>query len=268
MNPLLDPAARLVIAHRGNAAHAPENTLEAFEEAVALGADALELDVHVTSDVHVVAIHDPTLDRTTDGSGVVGRLALADVRRFDAGARFTRDGGRTHPWRGRGLRVPTLDEVLDAFPTVPLLVELKTPAAAAATKRTVERHGASARCLMGSFLHPALAPFRGSAIASGASQGEVARLYARAVLPGSPRRIPYHALCIPPVYRNILPLPVLRFARMARAADACTHVWTVDDPARALRYWAGGVNGIITNDPARMLAAAGRVIERALRSAV
>ena len=83
------------------------------------------------------------------------------------------------------------------------------------------------------------------------------RLLARALLPGAPRRLPYHALSIPPA-SNGIPLPVLRLARMARAAGVPTHVWTVDDPLCARRYWDGGVCGIITNDPSRILAAAGR----------
>ena len=122
---LLDPAARPVIGHRGAAALAPENTIISFERAVADGADAIEFDVHVSADGHVVVIHDPTLDRTTDGTGAVAELTLERIRAADAGARFTRDG-MEHPYRGRGVRVPTLTEVLDRFPALPMLIEIKT----------------------------------------------------------------------------------------------------------------------------------------------
>jgi glycerophosphoryl diester phosphodiesterase len=81
-------------------------------------------------------------------------------------------------------------------------------------------------------------------------------------MPGGPSRLPFQSLAIPPSYRGI-PLPVMRFARMARRAGATTHVWTVDDPARARRYWAGAVNGIITNDPGTILASARRAGVRA-----
>jgi glycerophosphoryl diester phosphodiesterase len=254
---LLDPGARAVVAHRGDSVHAPENTLESLRRGASLGADALECDVHLTRDGHVVVMHDPTVDRTTNGVGAVAELTLAEVQRLDAGFRFTPDGGRSFPWRGRDVRIPTLDELLAALPAIPLIIEVKAAAAAAATKQLLERSGATARCLVGSFLSGALAPFRGSGIARTASRDDVIRLYLRALLPGGPRHLPFQALCIPPFFNGV-PLPVLRFARMVRASGCPTHVWTVDDPACARRYWDGGVNAIITNDPALMLAAAGR----------
>jgi glycerophosphoryl diester phosphodiesterase len=257
MNALLDPAARLVIAHRGNSAFFPENTLESFEQAVALGADALEFDVRVSSDGKAVVMHDPTLDRTTNGSGPVGVLTFDELQRFDAGYRFTRDGGRTFPFRGRGIRIPALEFVLSAFPNVPMIVEVKTRDASAEVRRLIERSGSASRVLVGAFDHAAVAPFQGTPIARSASRGELVQLFGRALFPGSPARLPYQALAIPPHTRG-LPLPVRRFARMARHAGATTHVWTVDDPAQARRYWAGAVNGIITNDPAAILASAGR----------
>ena len=257
MNPLLDPVAKLVIAHRGNSAFAPENTLESFQQALALGADALEFDVRLSRDGKAVVMHDPTLERTTNGSGPVNALTLAELQRLDAGCRFSRDGGRTFPYRARGLTIPSLDLVLSNFPDAPFILEIKTPAASAEVKRLLTSAGAEGRCVVGGFDDAAMAPFRGSAIAHGASRREIVRLYARALLPGGPRRLPYQALAIPPT-SSLLPLPVLRFARMARGAGASTHVWTIDDPERARRYFAGGVNGIITNDPAAILASLGR----------
>jgi glycerophosphoryl diester phosphodiesterase len=264
---LLDPEARAVVAHRGDSAHAPENTLESLRQGASLGADALECDVHLTRDGQVVVIHDATVDRTTNGSGAVASLTLAEVQRLDAGFRFTRDGGRTFPWRGRGVSVPTLEELLDALPETPLIIEVKAAAAARATGLLLERTGAAARCLIGSFLASALTQFRDSGIARTASRDDVVRLYLRALLPGAPRSLPFQALCIPPFFNGI-PLPVLRFARMAHAAGIPTHVWTVDDPALARRFWDGGVNSIISNDPALILAAAGRAAASHLPSPV
>ncbi|MGH7654932.1 MAG: glycerophosphodiester phosphodiesterase [Gemmatimonadaceae bacterium] len=257
MNVLLDPAARLVIAHRGNSAFFPENTLESFEQAVALGVDALECDVRVSSDGKAVVMHDPTLDRTTNGTGPVGALTLDELQRLDGGFCFTRDGGRTFPFRGRGIRIPAFELVLSAFANVPMIVEVKTRDASAEVRRLIERSGATGRVVVGAFDDAAIAPFRGTAIAHSASRRELIRLFGRALLPGSPPHMPYQALAIPPRSRGV-PLPVQRFARMARHAGATTHVWTVDNPAQAYRYWAGAVNGIITNDPAAILASAGR----------
>ena len=130
---LLDPSAHPVIGHRGNRAHAPENTLESLQEAVALGVDAVEFDVQVSSDGVLLLMHDLTIDRTTSGGGAVATQTFAALRMHDAGARFTSDHGRTFPWRDRGVVMPTFDEVVEALPrTLPLIVELKTPAASAA----------------------------------------------------------------------------------------------------------------------------------------
>jgi glycerophosphoryl diester phosphodiesterase len=258
MNPLLDPAARLVIAHRGDSAFFPENTLESLRRGVAAGADAVEFDVRLSRDGQAVVIHDPTVDRTSDGTGAVHALTLDELQRLDAGYRFTRDGGRTFPFRGRGITIPAFEHVLAALAGVPMLIEIKVREASAEVKRLLTRSGAAGRCLVGSFDDAALAPFRGTPVAHSASRRELLRLYARAFLPGGPSRLTYQALAIPPRFKRIVPIPVMRLARMARRAGATTHVWTVDDPARARRYWTGGVNGIITNDPETILASAGR----------
>ncbi len=259
MSILLDPDARPIVAHRGNSAFAPEDTIEALQQGVALGADAIEFDVRLSRDGHVVVLHDPTVDRTTDGRGAVASLTLAELKRLDAGHRFTRDGGRSYPWRGRGIAISTLDEVLAAFPGLPFILEVKSADAGAETKRVLERHSAESRCVVGSFDDAALAPFRGSRFATSASSVDVVRLYRRAVLSGSPRRLPYQALCIPPSFHG-LPLPIRRFAHMGRAAGVTTHVWTVDDPRRAARFWDSGVNAILTNDPGAILTSVGRAL--------
>ena len=102
-NPLTDLGARLVIAHRGNAADAPENTIESFAQALALGADALELDVRVTRDAVPVVIHDPTLYRTTGQRDLVADMTAAQLSHADAGATFSKDAGMSLPYRARGL---------------------------------------------------------------------------------------------------------------------------------------------------------------------
>jgi glycerophosphoryl diester phosphodiesterase len=253
MNRLLDPAAKLVIAHRGNSAFWPENTLVSFEHGMAVGADALEFDVHVSRDGHAVVIHDATLERTTNGTGRVNACTLAELQRLDAGYRFTRDGGGTFPHRGRGITIPTLEQVLAAFPSTPAIVEIKTREASAEAKRVLTAARAAGRVLVAAFDDAAIAPFRSTGFSHSASRRELIKLYARALLPGGPSRLPYMALAIPPSFWGI-PIPVQRFARMARRSGLATHVWTVDDPSRAREYWAGAVNGIITNDPAAIRA--------------
>jgi glycerophosphoryl diester phosphodiesterase len=119
----------LVVAHRGAAAQAPENTMEAYRLAVEAGADAIELDVHLSQDGQMPLIHDDTIDRTTDGVGSVAGFSMDALRGFDAGATFTAADGST-PYAGKGLTIPTLNEVLEWFPAdIGLVVEIKARAA-------------------------------------------------------------------------------------------------------------------------------------------
>ena len=253
MHPLLDLTAHPVIGHRGNAAHAPENTIESFRQAAAIGVDALELDVRLSADGHVVVIHDPTLDRTTNRSGRVDSLTLAGIQGADAGARFTKDGGSSWPYRGQGIVVPTLDEVLGTFPSMPLLIEIKAAAASRAARAVIERHNATDRCIVASFDERAMDAIRGSGIARGASRRDTAALLWRAVLRLPPSRVDFSVLCMPPQYRG-LPLPVVGYAAILAPLGVPVHVWTIDDPADAARLQAGGVRGIISNDPSAILA--------------
>jgi glycerophosphoryl diester phosphodiesterase len=254
MNVLTDLDGQLVIAHRGNAAHAPENTIESFAQAVALGVDALELDVHVTRDGVPVVIHDPTLGRTTNRTEAVAEMSSTRLRSADAGANFSRDGGASFPYRGRGLTIPTLAEVLGEFPGVPLLIEVKAAAAAQPIAQAVARAGATSRCVAAAMGAAAVAPLRGSDLATGASAGDVVRLLGDVVFRRRPTDLPYAALCIPRFYSGI-PLPVASLARLARSAGAATHVWTIDDVGIARRLWSDGVQGVVTNDPAPMMRA-------------
>jgi glycerophosphoryl diester phosphodiesterase len=251
-HPLLDPSARPIVGHRGNAAHAPENTLESFRQAIALGVDAIELDVRLTADGAVVVMHDPTVDRTTTGTGAVADLALGDIRRFDAGARFTRDGGQSFPYRDKRIGVPTFAEVLETFPDTRVLIEIKTPTAAAATRTLIESHDAVERCIVDAFDPASLVPFRRSRIAIGASQSDVKRLLARALVGQRPAELPYRVMCIPRAFRGV-PLPIAAMVRSTARSGCLVHVWTINEPRVAQSLWRAGVRGIITDDPATML---------------
>ena len=121
----------LVVAHRGAAADAPENTMPAYQLAVDMGADAIEVDDHLSADGKLALIHDETLDRTTDLSGTVATMTMAQIRRADAGYRFEAAEG-SFPFRGKKLRVPTFSDLLAWLPEgIGLVVEIKALAAAA-----------------------------------------------------------------------------------------------------------------------------------------
>ena len=133
----------IVVAHRGSSAEAPENTMEAFRLGVEAGADAIELDVHLTADGQLAVIHDETLERTTDRTGRVADLTLDEIRQADAGATFSRSGDSGYPFAGRGLVVPILPEVLAWLPEgVGLVIEIKARAAADAVVEAVRAHPA------------------------------------------------------------------------------------------------------------------------------
>jgi len=123
----------LIVAHRGAGADAPENTMRAYQLAVEMGADAIEVDVHLTKDGKLALIHDETLDRTTNLAGPVAAKTMAQIRRADAGHRFEGPDG-SFPFRGQKLRVPTLPEVLEWLPDgIGLVVEIKAREATAPT---------------------------------------------------------------------------------------------------------------------------------------
>jgi glycerophosphoryl diester phosphodiesterase len=251
MNPLLDLSARPVIAHRGASASAPENTLAAFELAVQQGADAFELDVRLTRDGAPVVIHDATLERTTSLTGPVRARTLAELRAADAGHWYTPDGGRTMPCRAQGVRIPTLAEVLWAFPAMPVLIEVKEPDVQQAVHRVLVDEGAHERCVVASEDDAALTLFRDGPVPCGASARDIGELY-RAVL--FRRRLPrprYQLLSVPVRHRG-LPVPTRGFVAAARRLGCPVHVWTVNDPATARRLWARGVAGVVTNFPDAM----------------
>jgi glycerophosphoryl diester phosphodiesterase len=118
------PIPRL-FAHRGASGEAPENTMPAFQQAADLGIAYIELDVHLTRDGHVVVFHDDTLERTTNGHGQVKDRSLTELQQFDAGYNFSSDAGKTFSFRGQGVTISPLTEVLRSFPQIQFTVEIK-----------------------------------------------------------------------------------------------------------------------------------------------
>jgi len=245
INPLFDPNARTVIAHRGNRVAVAENTLESFSQAIGLGADALEFDVRMTRDGVPVVMHDAKVDRTTNGHGRVDEFSFTELRTLDAGARAPTPAGRP-------LGIPSLEEVLDRFREVPLVIEVKEIAAADATERFVRKFGAQERILIGSAEHDVSQRFYRSGIRTCASARDAAMMIPIALLGLTPSKPAYDVLSVTPRFHG-LPIPVVSMAVAARKAGLATQVWTVNDPAAARDYWEKGVAGIVTDDPAALL---------------
>ncbi len=241
-------------AHRGTSARAPENTLEAFRMAVEAGAGGLELDVHMTRDGEIVVIHDATVDRTTDGSGAVAGMALDELRSLDAGYRFSPDGGRTHPYRGRGLRVPVLAEVYEEFPESYVNIDIKEaqPDVEEAVLRVIRDAGAEERTLVVSDDHAVVRRFRrvsGGWISTGASRLEIGAFYVlcRLRLEWLVRPA-YDALQVPVEHEGIT-LVTPRFLEAAHSRGVRVDVWTINEPGEMRRLLDLGVDVIMTDHP-------------------
>jgi glycerophosphoryl diester phosphodiesterase len=246
-----EAAHPLVFAHRGGAALAPENTLIAFEGGLALGADGLELDVHLSRDGIPVVIHDKTLDRTTNGTGPVAALTAAELAALDAGFSFGAADG--FPFRERGHGVPTLEAVLERCPGTRIIIEMKygTAALARAVVDVVRRMGAGGRVCLGSFQQEALDAARQIApeIVTSASQPEARWTLHRSWLawPFVSSR-PYVAFQVPE-RAGRLRVVSPGFIRQAHREGQVVQVWVVDTDADANRLLTWGVDGLITDRP-------------------
>jgi glycerophosphoryl diester phosphodiesterase len=253
VHPFFDSPTPHLIAHRGASIEAPENTLLAFERAWATGVPFLETDCHATRDGEIVILHDPEVSRTTDGSGPVRDLSFAEVQRLDAGFRFSTDDGRTFPYRGQGIRIPRLTELLERFPEARVNLEIK-PQEASVTEevvRIVRRAGAEHRMLLASDKDEVLERVRAldAGTALGSTLSDVVAFF-QAVREGTveshqPRGM---ALQIPPTFMGD-PLVTQENVEAAHALGLWIHIWTINDPQEMLRLLECGVDGVMSDDP-------------------
>jgi glycerophosphoryl diester phosphodiesterase len=245
----------LFFAHRGGSALAPENTLPAFEQGVAFGADALELDIQTTREGEIVVIHDPTVDRTTNGAGPVASYTLEELRRLDAGYRFSPDGGQTYPYRGQGIAIPTMREVFERFPTLRVNIDLKesSPERERRLWALIQEYQAEDRVLVASGeIHLAIVRFRqlsAGRVATSASEAEIRRFfYACKARVTRWLRPPYDALQVPELHGRIR-IVSPTFIAAAHRLGLDVHVWTVDERGAMERLLALGVDGLMTDRP-------------------
>jgi glycerophosphoryl diester phosphodiesterase len=220
---------------------------------VAAGADRLELDVHGTADGHVVVLHDAVLDRTTDGTGPVRLRTLAEVQALDAGVHFVGpDGG--HPWRGRGVRVPRLDELLAAHPDVPLNIEVKQedPPIEEAVLAALDRHGARGRTLLAAEHASIMTRIRAAApdVLTSCSAAEAAEFVFR-LRDGTldAWTSPAVALQVPPRYQDV-DIVTADSVAAAHRLGLEVHVWTINAAAEMESLLDLGVDALMTDLPA------------------
>ena len=231
MHPFFASPRPLVFAHRGGSALAPENTMAAFDNGLALGADGLELDVHLSRDGVVVVHHDPLLDRTTTLRGPIAERTVDELRRVN---------------------VPTLAEVCARYRDPRIIIELKVNSAelAAATINVVRKADAVERVCLGSFGWRVLRAARAiePAIATSGAREEVRWALYRSWVRWPVSRVAYSGYQIPELAggtRVVSP----RFVEYAHDAGLGVQVWTVDTEEQARRLLAMGVGALITDRP-------------------
>lgn len=257
-HPYFDVSTPTCIGHRGAAGELPENTLPSFERALARGAGILETDVHVTRDGVLVLIHDDVLERTTDGRGAVSEHSWDDLRQLDAAHHFSPDENEDFPFRGQGVRIPTLEEALTAFPESRFNLEIKegVPGQVARTVALVRELGRADTVLLAAAEDTTMAELRaevaraGVNAAIGASAGDVLA-FVRAAIEGTAPPPGPMALQVPPDFGG-RPLVTEAFVAHAHAHDLPVHVWTVNDPGEMRRLLALGVDGLISDFPGRV----------------
>ncbi len=251
---LFGPGSRIrVIGHRGAAAVAPENTLPSFAHAVEVGADAVELDLHRSSDGHLMVIHDPQLERTTDGRGDVEARSLAELRTFDAGYAFTPDRGATHPFRGQDVRIPTLEEVFETIGDLPVVAEIKSAAAGEAMGIWLRTHPERERILVGGFRREEVEPAGRHARWRCAYQDELRGYVVLGKLGLGHRAVPQGVdAAMVPERRGAIRIVSRAFVRRAHADGLGVFVWTVNRPADIRRLFDWGVDGLVSDVPGRV----------------
>jgi glycerophosphoryl diester phosphodiesterase len=248
VHPFLQQPGPIAFAHRGGAGEAPENTLEAFEIAVTLGYTYLETDAHLTRDGVLVAFHDERLDRVPDRTGAIADLEIAEVEAADAGYTLSRDDGSSFPFRGRGIRVPRLEEILARWPAARVNIDPKSDACVGPLAALLDRFGAWERVCVGSFsdrrLRRIRARGRGRVCTSmGPHAVALARLAASCSV--MPR---LGADCVQvPIRRGPVRIVTKRFVEAAHRARLAVHVWTINDEATINELLDLGVDGIMSD---------------------
>lgn len=257
-HPYFDLPKPIVFGHRGASGELPENTLPAFERALSQGAAILETDVHLTRDGEVVICHDALLDRTTDARGPIAERTLAELQRLDAGYRFSPDSGASFPQRGRGSRIPSLREAFEALPGIRFNIELKHPGQALidATLALIRETRREEITLLAAAEDETMATLRarvaetGVRPAMGAAIGDVVG-FVRAAVDGTTPPPGPMALQIPPDFGGN-PLVTAELVAFAHEHGVEVHVWTINDVDEMLRLLDLGVDGVMSDFPARL----------------
>lgn len=252
----------MVIAHQGGEGLRPSNTLAAFDNAMELGVDVLEMDIHQTQDGVIVLMHDDTVDRTTDGSGAIKEMSFDEIRALDAGYYWTDDDGTTYPYRGQGIQVPTLEELFQRYPDMRMNIEIKqeTPSMVRPFCNLIHTYNMQDKILVATFHKATVEEFREDCpdVITSMVEPEIQLFFGlNAAYLGALFQAPGTAFQVP----TTSSLPIIgevdviteRFIRVAHSHNIQVHAWTINDPAEMERLIGLGVDGIITDRPDLLL---------------
>lgn len=256
------PPKPLVIAHQGGDWLWPGNTMFAFQNAVDLGVDVLEMDLHITKDNVLVLIHDETIDRTTNGSGEVELMTLEEIKTYDAGYDWSRDEGATFPFRGQGITISTLEEVFTAFPDKHMTIEIKKSNTSMIDPfcEMIREYDMGDKIVVASFYDDKMKEFRETcpevATSSAKNETTVFVLLSKVFLTGfySPQ---FYSLQVPEESSGITVMTE-SFIRLAHERNLAVEPWTINDEETMQKFIKWGVDGIMTDRPDIMLEILGR----------
>ncbi len=238
----------IAFAHRGGRLRWPENTLLAFRKSADLGFRCFETDLRLSADGVLMVFHDDTIDRTTDGSGPISDYTAAELQAFDAAFRFGSDRG--WPYRGQGVTIPTLEELLEELPDASFTLELKQAGLADPLVRFIEHHDLWARVMVGGYADDWIKEVRrlsSGRVPTSSPQHETLLfwLFSRIGI-GFP--IKADALQVPITHNNLTVVD-RRFVRAAHQVGKHVHVWTVNEPSEMHRLLDLGVDGLMSDTP-------------------
>ncbi len=246
------------IAHRGASAEAPENTLPAFERAFhQYHCDRVELDLRLTRDGVPVVFHDETLERTSNGKGLLRHFSLREIKALDAGFQFDPAGKGKYPFRGKGVTLPTLEEVLTSFPGRGFFLEMKDRGAEMGQKilEVLRRLPKNSHVVVGSFHGPTMRIFR--RLASGSVDTFLAEdetLFAHAAFRLGFKKIQwagrYASL---PRAQFGFSLDGERWIEFLHRSGARVYYWTVNEIPEMKKLLTRGADGILTDYPDRLV---------------
>lgn len=253
---LFDIGRPLIMAHRGDSGNTPENTMIALENAVKIGVDVLESDIHITKEDEIVLFHDEDLKRTTGKEGTIRSHTLKELQEIDLGANFTQDNGDTYPFRDRSHKIVTLREAFDRFPDVIFNLDIKDtfPAAPMELARIISKMDRKDSVIVASFHDSQIEHFRELVpdVPTSAHPGEVKRFVLNSKF-GLPRikkqDIQFKAFQVP-VKSGPLKVVTEKFVRMAHERNIAVHVWTINDEETMIQLLDLGIDGIFTDQPA------------------